>query len=375
MLKRIVSCLSLALSLFFTSCDQAEEAQITQERGVRFELETSILDENDPRLITYDPNDSYTTTSGSITAYRPLVGSTQSSHVLIFDNSITPTYGKSNLVGYAQLTWKFVRSKSTSGVVATCYGDYKVYKAEMVASGTQGEMVLSLDKSQEITLTKGKNYRLAGLLTSKPLLEQRPDARYSFMGPNVDLDPSGELIGNMQGEIPYSILIPSVTPQENNYVSMKTGALRLNTVVARIEIDNQSTRTLTSSDIRLNFEGLTSNIKYAFLANSMRIAPTVHTQYNRGEVMTPNNMLLPIQALGAGEKGMYFIPLTLSNGTVNNSSLTHVSISVDSPQSDITIVNSKTNLPFNYVVTGTQNAYNTWINSGAKLKVIKLTVK
>lgn len=374
MLKRIVSCLSLALSLFFTSCDQAEDTQITQQRGVRFELETSALDENDPRLITYDPNDSYTTASGGITAYRPLVGSTQSSHVLIFDNSITPTYGKSNLIGYAQLTWKFVRSKSTSGVVATCYGDYKVYKAEMVANSTTGEMDFNLDKSQEITLTKGKSYRLAVLLTSKPLLEQRPDARYNFMGPNVDLNPSGELIGNMQGEIPYSI-ITLVTPKENNYVSMKTGTLRLNTVVARVEIDNQSTRTLTSSDIRLNFEGITSSIRYAFLAFNMRITPTVYTQYNVGEVMTPNNMLLPIQDLGAGEKGMYFIPLTLANGTLNNTNLTHVSISADSPQSDITIVNSNTDQAFNYIVTGTKTAYTAWINSGAKLKVIKLKVK
>lgn len=383
MLRRFIFGVSLLLTGVLSSCESTHEPVEVQKTGVRFELETSI-DNDVARVVTYDANNSFVSASGT-TVYRLLAGSTLSSHVLIFDSAITPTYGKSNLVGYTKLNWKFTTT-STGTIKATCYGEYKVYKAEMVASttGISGVMDMNIDESQEITLAAGRRYTFVGLVTDNPLDKTATFWGTTALAPSVSFAPedysrtfTGSKLSSMQGEIPYYFMFSNVIPKAQDFISYKptSVSMRLGTVVARVEVTNESTRPLTGEDIRLNFVGLTSRLRAGFMLSNMRPSFGMYAPYTQPEVLTPNEMLLPIESLGVGEHGVYFVPLALANGSQNNASLTHASITVDSPQTDITIVNSNTNAPFSYTVTGRVAAFTAWVNSGAKLKVIKLTVR
>lgn len=362
----------IIMCLVLVSCGKESEPTIVDKTTIKFAIDASIEEQDGSRVLTYDEDNTYQI--GSITVHRLLAETTKKSQVLIFDNSIPTTYGKSNIVGYSELSWKFVKT-SSGAIKATCYGDYKVYKAEIPSDYSSG---ITIDKNTEVTLSKGKTYTFMGIITDNSLSGSIPPELpegFRFVGPHVsfDSDFNTASLENMQGEIPYTFTF-QVAPEKDNYVKYLTGRINIGTIVVRVEIDNQSNKTLTKDDIRFDFVGLTSRIRYSFVNTVMKPAFGIQTPYTAQESLTPNSMKLPIASLAPGNKGIFFFPITLSNGDANNTYLTKVSITVDTPNTELSVVNSKTMSQFKYELNDVSAIKASWLNSGRKIKVIKLKV-
>lgn len=363
----------IIMCLVLVSCGKESEPTIVDKNStIKFAIDASMEEESASRVLTYDENNTYTL--NNITVHRLLSGETKKSQVLIFDNSIPTTYGKSNIVGYSELSWKFVKTSSGS-IKATCYGDYKVYKAEIPSDYSSG---ITIDKSTEVTLSKGKTYTFMGIITDNSLSGSVPPELpegFKFVGPHVSFDSEFNTasLENMQGEIPYTFTF-QVAPEKDNYVKYLTGRINIGTIVVRVEIDNQSNKTLTKDDIHFDFVGLTSRIRYSFVNTVMKPAFGIQTPYTAQESLTPNSMKLPIASLAPGKKGIFFFPITLSNGDAKFEFLKKVSISVDAPSLELSVVNSKTMSQFKYELNDVSAIKASWLNSGSKIKVIKLKV-
>lgn len=362
----------IIMCLVLVSCDNESEPTIVDKNStIKFAIDASIEEEQDgSRVLTYDEGNTYQI--GSITVHRLLAETTKKSQVLIFDNSITPSNGKSNIIGYSELSWKFVKT-SSGAIKATCYGDYKVYKAQIPSDYSSG---ITIDKNTEVILSKGKTYTFMGIITDNELSGNIPPEGFSFGGPYVsfDSDFNTASLENMQGEIPYTFNF-QVIPEKDNYVKYLTGRINIGTIVVRVEIDNQSNKTLTKDDIRFDFVGLTSRIRYSFVnISNMRPVFSIKTPYTADKSLTPNSMKLPISSLAPGKKGIFFFPITLSNGDANNTYLTKVSITVDTPNTELSVVNQKNNQQFKYELNDVNTIKTSWTNSGKKIKVIKLKV-
>ncbi|MDY3090522.1 MAG: hypothetical protein SOW66_05350 [Porphyromonas sp.] len=381
MLKRIALAVSLATMLVLPACNKSNEPapQTVAASGVKFQLEAST-DEDFLKALTYDESNRYQV--NGITSYRLLAGEVKKSHVLVFSRPTSRATSTLQLEGYVELQWTLSKNENGS-IKASCYGDYKVYQATVNTDPAANEgKALIINKDQEVTLLASKSYLFLGILSDAPLDNQIPQGGYIYAGPSVSFDSEqfstlqgDALLKNMQGNIPYTFRF-ELTPQKENLVVYKSGGIiNLGSTVVRVEVENNSNRPLTSSDIRFKLVGLTSRIKYAFMDTSMRPQLAEKTPYQAHESLTENGFNLPISSLPPKSKGVYFIPLTKSNGDARHEYLKRVEIKIDSPQSDLSVVSSNTRAPFVYTLNDVAAIDAAWLNSSQKkLKVIKLTV-
>lgn len=313
----MVACLSLGL--FACSSEQSEPVAQGQQQagGVLFDMEVGYEplggDGSELRALCYDANNL------NLNKYPRLsLDNTCSTHTFIFEGR--------RLIGYTELDWKVSQAPETGALMLKCKKILPVY------SMTESNGIATLDKSQTITLAKGKTYKILGMMGDGVLELGMPDQPYlnrGTYGPRLSFDSrryaemyEGGKFKSGEGCVPYVFHrdVTITTADEVQVLSSANPKLRITPAapVLRFIIRNNTHRALTSDDVYVRFQGITPDFVLGAMSGPAAPGHRIFRGVTPEGENEPRDFELPIEDLAPGAVGEYYLPVVMTNGDPAN---------------------------------------------------------